>query len=267
MATTTPTDADTWDDGSDYDLFMGRWSRLIAAHFVSELGIQPRQRWLDVGCGTGALLQCIIDLAEPSSVAGIDPSDHFVARALEMADGRADVKVGSGENLPFDDHTFDVVVSGIALNFMPDPVTTLKEWHRVAGPGATISVYVWDYAEGMEFLRTFWDTAVDLDPAAADLDEGIRFPLCRPEALSAVFTEAGLSTPNLGSIEVPTTFASFDDYWAPFTRGQGPAPGYVASLAPDDRRRLFERLRVALVPSDDGRIHLKARVWTATSVV
>lgn len=267
MATRTTDHTDSWDDGSDYDLFMGRWSRLVAASFVSELGIPPHRRWLDVGCGTGALLQTIIDTAEPSSIAGIDPSDRFIARARRMTGGRADLHVGSGDSLPYDDNTFDVVVSGIALNFMPDPVAALEEWQRVATTGATISAYVWDYAHGMEFLRSFWDAAVGLDPGAADLDEGIRFPLCRPEALSAAFGEAGLNDVRIGSIEVPTTFASFDDYWAPFTRGQGPAPGYVSSLSTDRQLRLREQLRDSLVMAEGVPIRLTARVWTATSIV
>ena len=258
-------DSDSWEDGSDYDIFMGRWSRLVAMEFVSALGVPPHRRWLDVGCGTGALLGAIIESAEPSSVSGVDPSPQFAAAARASTSGIADVRVGHGSDLPFRDDAFDAVVSGIALNFMPDTTAALLEWQRVATPGATISVYVWDYSHGMEFLRSFWNVAVEHDSAAYELDEATRFPLCRPEALTSAFRSAGFEDPDVGSIDIPTVFTSFADYWAPFTRGQGPAGGYVASLEPTTRQRLEQGLLDSLEAADDGSIHLTARAWTATA--
>lgn len=60
------------------------------------------------------------------------------------------MRVADGEDLPFDDQDSDVVVSGLALNFIPDPLAALTEWKRVAKPGGVVSAYVWDYAEGIE---------------------------------------------------------------------------------------------------------------------
>ncbi|MGI9643493.1 MAG: class I SAM-dependent methyltransferase [Acidimicrobiia bacterium] len=265
MAERQPHSEDSWNEGTDYDQFMGRWSRLVAARFVADLAIPAHKRWLDVGCGTGALLGAILEAAEPSFLAGIDPSTDFVTAASEATDGRADVRTAFGEDLPFGDDEFDVVVSGIALNFMPDPVAALQEWRRVAAPGATISVYLWDYGGGMEFLRSFWDIASDLDPFAESLDEGVRFPLCQPEPLASAFVSAGMAHPTIGSIEVPTVFADFNDYWLPFTHGQGPAPGYVTDLPPDARERLRSALRDSLEADQEGRIHMQARAWTASA--
>ena len=107
-----------------------------------------------------------------------------------------------------------------------------------------VAAYVWDYAEGMQFMRVFWDAAVALDPDAPD--EGPRFPLCRPEALRAAFTGAGLVNVEVEAIVVPTPFRDFDDFWQPFLGGQGAAPAYLMSLPEEHREALRERLRAEL---------------------
>ena len=136
---------------------------------------------------------------------------------------------------------------------------------RVAVAGGVVAAYVWDYAGGMELMRRFWDAAVDLDPAAAELDEGIRFPLCRPEPPRAAFGEAGLAEVDVRPIDIPTPFRNFDDYWTPFLGGPGPAPGYTKSLPEERRRALRERLRTTLPVTADGRIELTARAWAVKS--
>jgi hypothetical protein len=113
----------------------------------------------------------------------------------------------------------------------------------------------------MELMRCFWDAAVALDPAALDLDEGSRFPLCRPEPLAQLFAEAGLQRVETRAIDVPTVFRDFDDYWKPFLGGQGPAPGYALSLDEARRGALRERLHSRLPVSQDGSIQLMARAW------
>lgn len=257
---------DQWDDGSDYDAFMGRWSRLVADSFVDELGVGPGSRWLDVGCGTGALVAAVVDRAAPAGVAGVDPSPDFVAIASSRFANDATFQVAGGDDLPFGDDVFDVVVSGLALNFIPDPVAAVREWQRVVVGGGGIHAYVWDYADGMTFLRTFWDTAVRLDASAGPLDEAVRFPVCRPEGLTEVFSGAGLVDVATGSIEIDTVFGSFEEFWTPFLRGQGPAPSYVATLSPADRVVLEHELRSTLPTADDGAIRLTARAWTVSGI-
>lgn len=253
---------DRWDGGTAYDAFMGRWSRLVAGEFVVGLGMDDGLRWLDVGCGTGALLETVVERSAPSFAAGVDPSQEFVDEAASRLEGKAEVCLGDGERIPYEAESFDVVVSGLVLNFLPSPVDAIVEWTRVVDPRGTVSAYVWDYAEGMAFLRTFWDAAVDLDPAAKDLDEGRRFPICRPENLRDAFVDAGLSGVVTGAIEVRTTFRDFDDYWSPFLLGQGPAPAYVAGLTDGHRRRLAAYIAEMLAPERDGTIVLTARAWT-----
>ena len=253
---------DQWSSGSAYEAYIGRWSRLVAPVFLDWLGIPPGRRWLDVGCGTGALSDAIVARCEPRSVVGVDPSEPFVEHAtVTVADDRATFAVGTAADTGLHDGDVDVVVSALVLNFVPDLAEALREARRVVRPGGIVAGYVWDYADGMQLLRRFWDAAVALDPGARALDEGVRFPDAAPEPLAAAFNAAGLSTVDVSAIEVPTAFASFDDLWTPFLSGTGPAPAYVASLAEPPRSALRERFRASVAAEPDGSVRLIARAW------
>ena len=132
---------------------------------------------------------------------------------------------------------------------------------RVVRSGGVVAAYVWDYAKQMELMRYFWDSAVALDPAADELDEGHRFPVCQPEPLAELFAQAGLHRVEVRPIDVPTVFRDFHDYWSPFLGGQAPAPGYAMSLSEERRSMLRDRIRSKLPIAKDGSIHLIARAW------
>ncbi|MEQ1853046.1 MAG: methyltransferase domain-containing protein [Chthoniobacteraceae bacterium] len=255
--------SDTWERGSPYEQYVGRWSRRVAPLFLSWLNIPAGRKWLDVGCGTGALCAAIVDRCSPASVAGVEPSEGFLKTAQENLAGRAELHQGNATAIPLGDASVDVVVAGLVLNFVPDQKAALAEMARVTGTGGTIGAYVWDYAGKMELMRYFWDAAVALDPGAAKIDEGIRFPLCRPEALGKLFSDAGLKGVEVKAIDIPTRFTNFDDYWQPFLGGQGPAPAYAMSLEETARARLRDRLRERLPAEADGSIPLVARAWAA----
>jgi hypothetical protein len=138
---------------------------------------------------------------------------------------------------------------------------------RATRPGGTVAAYVWDYAEGMQVIRHFWDAAREIDPAAEELDEGARFPLCRRGGLRELFRGAGLSGVDERAIVVPTPFASFEEYWAPFLGAQGPAPAFAMSLSEADRERLRANLRERIPAAADGSIELTARAWVARGAV
>jgi SAM-dependent methyltransferase len=257
---TEPTD--TWAVGDAYEPYVGRWSRLVAREFLTWLGAPGGAAWLDVGCGTGALSQTVLGMADPAAVVGVDPSPGFLATArARLAGHPAHLVVGDARRLPLAGDRFDAVVSGLVLNFVPEPARALREMARVARPGGRVAAYVWDYADGMELIRRFWDAAAALDPAAAELDEGRRFQLCRPEPLAHLFQDAGLAGVEARPIDVPTRFRDFDDYWTPFLGGQGPAPGYAMALDEPRRARLREELRARLPVTADGSIPLVARAW------
>jgi SAM-dependent methyltransferase len=253
---------EAWSLGDAYESYVGRWSRPVARGFLAWLGMPPGRRWLDVGCGTGALAATVLTLASPAEVHGIDSSPVYVAYARDHTrDDRVAFEVGDAHSLPYSDGAFDAAVSGLVLNFLTAPDRVVAEMARVVRPGGVVALYVWDYADGMRLMRHFCVAAVALDPAARDLDEGRRFPLCRPEPLAELFRAASLDEVSTRALDVPTHFRDFDDYWSPFLGGQGPAPGYMTSL--DERRRvaLRERLRGTLPTDPDGAIRLAARAW------
>lgn len=251
-----------WARGAVYEPYVGRWSRLVAREFLAWLSVPPGGRWLDVGCGTGALSQTILDLASPTSVLGVDRSEGFLAHAqAAVTDARARFQVGDAQSLPAENDTYDAVVSGLVLNFVPQPDKMVAEMARAARPGGTVAVYVWDYAGQMRLMRHFWDAAVALNPAVQDLDEGRRSPICQPEPLRELFLATGLRDVSVRALDVPTVFRDFDDYWTPFLGGQGPAPAYAMSLSEADRATLRDTIRAHLPIQADGSIPLIARAW------
>ena len=238
-----------------YEAYVGRWSRPVADGFLRWLAVPPGRRWLDVGCGTGALTSRITGAA---FVAGVDPSVGFLKTGTSRT-----VTAGDATALPVRDDAVDVVVSGLVLNFVRPPAAAVAEFARVAAPGGLVAAYVWDYAGGMAMMRRFWDAATAVDPAAAELDEGRRPPLDLPE----LWAGAGLDAVAATAIEVPTVFRDFDDFWRPFLGGQGPAPAYLASRPAAQRDAIRDRLRAGLPAGADGSIALTARAFAVRGLV
>ncbi|HET7077112.1 MAG TPA: class I SAM-dependent methyltransferase [Chloroflexia bacterium] len=253
---------EVWASALAYEPYMGRWSRLVAAEFLAWLDAPPGGRWIDLGCGTGALSGTILDRADPFDLTAIDRSAGYTQYARrQVRDDRARFLVGDATTLPLARGLYDVAVSGLVLNFVPRPEQMVAEMARVVRPHGLVAAYVWDYAGGMEFQRHFWDAAAALDPRAREVDAGQRFPLCRPEPLADLWRAVGLEAVETRAIDVPTRFCDFDDYWTPFLGGQGTVPGYVMSLSEERRAVLREHLRTRLPVAAGGAIALTARAW------
>jgi SAM-dependent methyltransferase len=256
-----------WTSGDSYEAWMGRWSRPIARQYVPWLRVPQGSSWLDVGCGTGILTAAILRDAAPGRVMGVDRSEAYIAEAgRRLSDERVVFDAGDAQALPYGSQTFDAVVSGLLLNFLPDPEAAVRDMMRVARPGGTVSGYVWDYLDGMEIMRFFWEVAAQDDPTVIELPEVRRYPLCHPEPLRTLFAAAGLDAIEVVGLESPAAFTDFDDYWQPFLGGQGTAPTYVASLPEGRRTALREKLRAALPISADGRVPLRIRAWAVRGV-
>lgn len=253
---------DAWLSGIAYEKFMGRWSTLVAHKFLDWLAISPARSWLDVGCGTGSLTKPILEMYQPKEIISIDSSSDFIEHAKHsITSPSVRFKVGLAQSLELDSNSIDAVVSGLVLNFVPQPKVAILEMLRVTKPSGKIGVFLWDYADGMQMLRYFWDAAVELDNNANDLDEGIRFPLCQKGQLESLIREVGLKQVEATAIEVKTVFQNFDDYWQPFLGNVGPASNYTMSLDQKNRQKLEDKLRKSLPIDDNGSISLIARAW------
>lgn len=257
------TPPDRWSKAAAYESLMGRWSRPLARRFVVSLAAPAGSRWLDLGCGTGALTAAILEEAQPAAVVACDPSRDFAAYLHEhQRDARLRVEVATLSTLPPDDVAFDVVASNLVLNFLPDPVAALRDMLARIRANGIAAASVWDYADGMQFLRAFWEGARAIDPAAAALDEGERFPLCSPARLVHAMNEAGFANIASGEIVVETVFPSFADYWTPFLEGVGPAGTYASALDDDAREALEAAVRARVPVAPSGAIAMTARAWT-----
>jgi SAM-dependent methyltransferase len=213
---------------------------------------------LDVGCGPGALTAELVRRQGAALFSAVDPAPSFTAAVRDRLPG-VDIRRAPAEQLPFADGSFEVVLAQLVVHFMADPVAGLREMGRVAGQGGTVAACVWDFGGGRGPLSLFWRAARDLDPAATD--ESGRAGV-REGHLAELFAQASLGPVRNALLTVQAPYASFDDWWEPFTLGVGPAGAYVATLAGDNRIALREHCR-DLLP--DGPFEVTASAWAAAS--
>lgn len=264
----TPSGSAWFADGNAYEQYVGRWSRRVGALFLDWLSMPKGLGWVDVGCGTGALTEIILERADPLAVTGVEPSEGFLSMARDrIHDERAVFKQGDAMALPIRDAEADVLVAGLVLNFLPDKQGALQELCRVIHPEGTVAMYVWDYSGEMQLMRYFWDAVSELFPDGSDHDEGKQFPICNPGPLEDLFRAANLQSIEVCALDAPTTFVDFNDYWSPFLGGQGPAGSYCVSLSEDDRERLRKQLANTVPVRSDGSIHLFARAWAVRGTI
>jgi Methylase involved in ubiquinone/menaquinone biosynthesis len=227
-----------------YDRFMGRYSTQLSPQLADFGGVSAGQRVLDVGCGPGALTAELVRRIGADAVTAVDPSEAFVD-AVRVRHPSVEVHRASAERLPFADGVFDAALAQLVVHFMADPVTGLREMARVTRPGGVVAACVWDHHGGRTPLTVFWQAARELDLQAKDESE---LAGAREGHLSSLFSEAGLTSAQETTLEASVEFASFDEWWEPFTLGVGPAGAYANALDDPARTRLRERCRELLGP-------------------
>jgi SAM-dependent methyltransferase len=244
-----------------YDRFVGRYGTSLATALCELAGVEPGMKALDVGCGPGALTAVLAERLGAPSVAGVDPSEPFVAACRARVPG-AEIAPAPAEALPFGDGAFDATLAQLVVNFMRDPESGVREMARVTRPGGAVAACVWDYAGEMTLLRAFWDAARELDPERATAaDEGAVMRWCGEGELAELWESAGLADVRAGSIVVSASYADFEDLWSPLPTGIGPAGAYCAALDAESQALLREALRRELDVSD-GPFTLTARAWS-----
>jgi SAM-dependent methyltransferase len=242
-----------------YDRFMGRYSVPLAPQFAEFAGITPGQRALDVGCGPGALTRELVSRLGPAAVCAVDPSDQFV-EAVAARFPSVNVQRAVAEALPFEDGLFETALAQLVVHFMADPVVGLREMARVTTPGGVVAACVWDRAGGQGPLSLFWDTARDLDP---ELEDESALAGARAGDLAALLKATGVREVQEGILAVEVEHQSFDEWWAPYLLGVGPAGGYVARLDPAQQAELRELCRERLPPAP---FVLRAQAWAARGI-
>ncbi len=241
-----------------YARFMGRFSEPLAARFIEQAEVRAGQRFLDVGCGPGALTAQLVELLGADGVSAIDPSASFVEATRERFP-EVDVQSGVAERLPFPDETFDGALAQLVVHFMSDPVAGLREMARVTRPGGVVAACVWDHAGGAGPLATFWRAVIDMDAQAHD-ESGL--PGVREGHLAELARAAGLTVIEPTSLTVGVTYATFDDWWEPYTMGVGPAGDHVAKLDGAQRALLRDRCAQLLPPAP---FEVTASAWSVSA--
>ncbi|HEX2345516.1 MAG TPA: class I SAM-dependent methyltransferase [Gaiellaceae bacterium] len=251
----------TFDVAADaYDRFMGRYSVQLSAQLADLAGVTGGQRVLDVGCGPGALTGELVARLCPDAVSAVDPSESFVAAARERHPG-VHVEQAAAERLPFDDDEFDAAVAQLVVHFMSDPVAGLRESARVTRRGGVVAACVWDYGGGRGPASTFWRAVRTRDD---DADEESGLAGARAGHLAELFTAAGLAEVVEATLESSIDFASFDEWWEPYTLGVGPPGAYVARLDTNARTELQASCRRLLPPAP---FTLTTHAWAVRGVV
>jgi ubiquinone/menaquinone biosynthesis C-methylase UbiE len=242
-----------------YDRFIGRYSTQLAPQLAELGGIRAGQRALDVGCGPGALTAELVERVGAGAVCAVDPSESFVAAARGRYPG-VDVRHAAAERLPFDDGVFDAALAQLVVHFMTDPVAGLREMKRVTSPGGLVAACVWDHAGGRTPLAEFWQAARELDPDVRDESD---FAGAREGHLGELFVHADLSSVHETTFEASVQFASFEEWWEPFTLGIGPAGAYAQTLDEPSLDRLRARCRQLFPPPP---FTLNTWAWAARGV-
>jgi trans-aconitate methyltransferase len=252
---------DTFSNANAYEAYVGRWSFWVAQHFLAWLDVAPGQAWLDVGAGTGVLTQVILQNTAPAKIVGVDLSPDYIEFAQQRVhDERVEFKVGDAAKIA-EATEFDVAVAGLLLNFVPSPHDVVKTMTEAVRNGGVVAAYVWDYSGQMEMMRYFWDVAIQIDPAAREMDAGQRFTICEPNNLRALFQSLDLQAVDVMPIDIPTRFKNFDDYWLPFLGAQGSVAKYLRGIKDEIRTAIRDQLQKQLPTTADGEIPLVARAW------
>jgi ubiquinone/menaquinone biosynthesis C-methylase UbiE len=265
---TAPASAFAAHSADAYEQVMGRWSRRLAPLLIRFGGLADGDRVLDVGCGTGSLNFALPEAASVAAVVGIDQAEVYLASARSRAgDLRFSFRHADARALPFPDASFDRAYSMLVLQFIPDADRAVAEMCRVVRPGGCVTAAVWDSFGGLPHQRLLWDTAAVLDPSAVRPRSLFR-SLSEPDAMATLWRRFGLRDVEQTSLTIRMDFASFEDYWQPFTTLEGGTGEFMASLSATARATLREHMQRGYISNrPDGPRSFTATAWACRGTV
>jgi ubiquinone/menaquinone biosynthesis C-methylase UbiE len=245
-----------FDDGAGYERMMGVWSRLAGETFLDWLMPRSGLRWIDIGCGTGAFTELLVERCAPAEVQGIDPSEaQLVFARTRPASRAAQFRQGNAMALPFPDDRFDAAVMALVIFFVPDPPKSVAEMARVVGPGGIVATYAWDMLGG----------GFPAEPIFAEMRTmGVTPPLApsvgasRIDTMRELWTGAGLDAVETREITVQRSFADFEEFWTINRMSPNTGP-IIAAMAPGDAERLKAGVRARLPADGAGYITCAGR--------
>lgn len=237
-----------------YDRTVGERSRKCCRLFLDWLSLPQGLRWIDVGCGTGALTETVQELCDPAEIIGVDPSEAQIEEAkLKPADDRKSYQVADALSLPFDNDRFDVASASFVLNFVGDQQKMINEMSRVVCPGGTVSVLVWDHSGEQDPFRFHMRAIKEKNPTFYEGEYKKRgWGFTDPQVISDLFDQAGLSEVQTKTLEFEESFDSFDDYWMSLTARRGSTTHqFLETLTPEAQAAFREEI-CAGVPTGPG---------------
>jgi len=252
---------------TEYDDFMGRWSRQVATQFLDWLNARQGLDWLDVGCGVGMLAQSVVKDYAPSSVTGVDPLEKSIVAAKQHPSNRViQFEIGDAQELPFKDTQFDVVVSGLMIKFVPNKTKAIEEMKRVTRPGGIVALYDWDIDSNMNTTRHFWEAVADVIPGRPEDQPSDRTPMTEIDSIAKSFDAAGVEEIQQDTISFTTRFRDLDDYWNPITRNSQNVGRFYKTLTAEQREAVHQRLKQTLPFADDGTISFESRALAVKGI-
>ena len=244
-----------FNDAAAYERMMAVWSRRAGQVFIDWLSPGTGQRWIDVGCGSGAFAELLIQHCAPVEVQGVDPSEAQISFArTKPGTASAVFQQGDAMALPFDTGRFDAAIMALVIFFVPEPAKGVAEMTRVVRPGGLVAAYAWDALGDGSPTEPILAEMPGLGiapvlPPSADAS--------RLQALRELWTAAGLEAIETREITVQRSFADFDDFWNITTGSTLKAT--FSGLAASTVEQLKERVRLKLPVDAQGQITCRAR--------
>ena len=244
-----------FNNADNYERFMGVWSRSAGELFLDWLAPKKSLRWIDVGCGSGAFTNSVLQRCLPVGIVGIDPSKDLIefASKTQYRD-LCKFQIGGATDLPFDDNSFDVACMALVLFFVPDPLAGVKEMCRVVVKGGLVAAYTWDVFGGgfpahhiQEEMRL-----MGYSPTLPPSSEASRMAV-----MQGLWTKGGLEAIEVKQINVERQFSNFDEYWE-ITCLSPSLTASFAGMSSDAVEDVKRRLKEKVLPDEDGNITISA---------